>query len=114
MDPKHLQYHLREVVEDCGEGKFWWQGWDGKIHEWQLHGYSERIEELPPTPSGALGTEMKLELHISRKSYYYGEPIPAPNLSRLRLRLTLSVSLSVSLRARARACVSCQANLPWL
>ena len=50
----------------------WWQGWAGDINEWQLHGYSARVLELPPTPSGALGTEMMLKIHISRKSHYYG------------------------------------------
>lgn len=52
-------------------------GWDGSIHEWELHGYSECISELPPTPSGALGTEMVIEMHMSRKSYYYGKLVLA-------------------------------------
>jgi hypothetical protein len=81
MDPKNRVYRLREVQENCGEGTYWWQGWDGKINEWHLHGYSSRIGELPPTPSGALGTEMKINIHISRRSYYYVTKLLFPLLT---------------------------------
>jgi hypothetical protein len=41
------------------------------IAEWDLHGVSSRIEELPINASGAYQTKVTLDFHVSRKAAYY-------------------------------------------
>ena len=78
---KERQYCLQDVQEDVGEGTFWWQGWDGSIIEWHLHGYSACTTEKPPSRSGVLGTDVIVRLHISRDSYYYVSKLVFPLLT---------------------------------
>jgi hypothetical protein len=78
MEPKKKIYSLSPVVPGIGEGAFWWFGWKGVIDEWTLHGKSYKIEEHPPTASGALGTSLKLRFHMSRDPGFYQHKVILP------------------------------------
>ena len=71
MEPLNKTYVIRPVIENTGQGKLWWYGWDGSIDEWKLHGQSYFIEEHPPTSSGTLGTSIHLKFHLSRIPGFY-------------------------------------------
>jgi hypothetical protein len=63
-------YRLRQTCMH-GEGDWLTLGWSGDITEWELHGVSTKIDELPPSHSGLESTTVVVCFHVSRRWAYY-------------------------------------------
>ena len=86
--PGAKTYRVRQVREP-GEGK--WlvlDQWSGALAEWELHGVSTKIEELPPIVQGEEITVVPVSLHVTRKSCYMVEK----TIDICRLTLSLAES----------------------
>ena len=71
-------YRLVRMRQGIGEGRFIRLGWDGSLPEWNTHGVSTRLHEVPTTAAGRYETILHVKLHVSRMSGFYVSKVLLP------------------------------------